>query len=1134
MKSTFFNKFYFILIANCLISNALWAQFAQNSVLREGAWYKIGIVNAGVYRLDANFLRQAGLNLATINPQNLRLYGNGGGMLPQANQALRIDDLQENAIFIQGEADGQFNESDFVLFYAEGADKWSFNAGNQLFEHQKNLYADTTYYYLTISNSAGLRVQNQASVAGASLTIDTFEAFEFYEKESNNILRSGREWYGEQFGFQNEQSFNLNVNGIVPNSTVKLTTALMAKDFNGSNYQISINSTKVGEVSIDAVGSGTYDLKGENALNTVSFNSTTFANAETLPLTLKFNSTSGTGIGYLNFLRVNYQKQLKLFNTPTTFRALASVGKGVVNYRIKEANSNLLIWNITQGQTITNQLYQLSANEAVFGANSTTLQEFVAFQANQAQTPPFITNIPNQNLHALPTPDLLIITAPIFRSEAQRLANFRQSHDGLQTAVVTTEQIYNEFASGKADLTAIRDFVRMLYIRNPLKIKYLLLFGGASFDYKNRVPNNTNFVPIYEARQSLHPIFSYSSDDYFGLLENDEGEWLETGGDDSDLDIGIGRLMVRNPIEAKQVVDKLIYYSTNPQTLGTWRNRVSFVADDGDGNTHQAHADELAELVEKNYPNFAPEKFFMDAFAQVSTPNGELCLDLKNKITEEVEKGTLILNYTGHGGEVGWSEEKILDIAQIRAWRNLNNMPLFVTATCEFGRYDDPYQTSGAEEALLNARGGAIGLITTTRPVFASTNLVLNRAFYQSIFKPLNGEMPRVGDAVRATKNQSKTGVVNRNFALLGDPSLRLAYPAQNVQITKINDRPFQNDTLRALQKIKLTGEIQNSQGIVNQDFNGIIEMELFDKRQTLQTKGTSSSVMNYQARSILLFKGKAEVKNGQFEFNFIVPKDINYNFGKGKISFYAQNQAKTLDASGANNALTIGGSQRNPPADNTAPQLQVYLNNESFVSGNQVEREAVLLAKLNDFSGINISQAGLGHQIIAYLDNKTDSVFVLNDYYTADLNTFQSGTIRYPMQNLPLGKHRLTLQVWDVYNNANSQSIDFEVVNNPIIQLTEVKNYPNPVTNQTTFSFKHNREAKDLEIIIDIYNTNGKLIRTLQASQTESEALIQLAWQDLDKAGNQISPGIYFYKIMVYSPTDGARGQVSKKMIKL
>ncbi|MCU0446659.1 MAG: type IX secretion system sortase PorU [Microscillaceae bacterium] len=1133
MKSTFENKFYVLLIGICLISSNLRAQFAQNSVLREGVWYKIGIVNSGIYRLDAGFLRQAGVNVGTINPQNIRLYGNGGGMLPQANQTPRIDDLQENAIWVQGEADGQFNEQDFVLFYAESADKWTLNPNTQLFEHQKNLYADTTYYYLTVGNSAGLRVQNEASAAGASLTLETFDAYTFYEREINNILRSGREWYGEQFGFQNEQRFNLNVQGIVANSTLKLSTALMSKDFNGSNYQVAINSTTLGNVNIEAVGSGTYDLKGENGFETFAFNATTFANAETLPITLRYNSLSGTGIGYLNFLRVNFQKSLKLYNTPTTFRALASVGKGVVNYRIGEANSNVLIWNITQINQIKNQIYQLNGNQAVFGANAFNLQEFIVFQPNQAQTPPTIRGISNQNLHALATPDLLIVTAPIFRVQAQRLADFRQTHDGLSVAVVTTEQIYNEFSSGKADITAIRDFARMLYIRNPLKIKYLLLFGGASFDYKNRVPNNTNFVPIYESRQSLHPIFSYSSDDYFGLLENDEGDWAETGGDNSDLDIGIGRLMVRNLQEAQQVVDKLMYYSTNPQTLGEWRNRVSFVADDGDGNTHQVHADELAELIEKDYPNFTAQKHFMDAFTQISTPNGELCLELKNEIDDEVKRGVLILNYTGHGGEVGWSEEKILDIAQIRAWRNLNNMPLFVTATCEFGRYDDPFQTSGAEEALLNARGGAIGLITTTRPVFASTNLVLNRAFYQSIFKPIGNEMPRLGDAVKATKNLSKTGVVNRNFALLGDPSLRLAYPAQTAQITKINGLPLADDTLRALQNTRIEGEIKNAQGVVNQDFNGVIEMELFDKRQTLQTKGTSASPMSYQDRTILLFKGTAEVKNGKFIFNLIIPKDINYNLGKGRIDFYARNNDNTLDASGANNSILIGGSERNVPVDNTPPQLNVYLNNESFVSGNVIERDAVLWAKLNDASGINISQAGLGHEIIAFLDNKKDSVWVLNDYYTADLNTFQRGTVRYPMQNLPLGKHRLTMQVWDTYNNVNSQSIDFEVVNNPIIQLIEVKNYPNPFSTQTTFSFKHNRVGRDLQIIAEIYNTNGKLIRTLHATQNESPETIKLEWQDLHNSGNQINAGIYFYKITVYSPADGARGQVSKKMIK-
>jgi hypothetical protein len=1110
---------------------------AQNSVLNQGTWYKIGLTQTGMYKIDAAYLRNAGINLANLNPQHIRVYGNSPGMLPQANNAARPIDLIENAVFVQGENDGKFDNNDYILFFAQSTNLWTFNPFNQSFEHQKNLYADTTFYFLSISESVGKRIQTQENIPDIEPTIDSFDEYIFWEEDNNNILRSGREWYGEQFfgGFEKTISFNLK--GLLPNSIIKISSGVMAKDFSPSTFTLSVGASELGQQNIPLVGSGTYDFKGIDVVDHYTLNASSVGNPENFSLKYRYNSTTGNGVGFMNFTRLNFQRRLQLFDNQTVFRSIASAKNTFSNFKIGQVSNGIQIWDVSNPQNALQQAFNLNNSEASFGAiTQNQIKEFVVFKPENLPNPLTIKAIANQNLRGQLPPDLLIISAPQLNSQAQRLADFRQAEDGLAVLLVSPEQIYNEFSSGRPDVSAIRDFVRHLYLKDESKLKYLLLFGDASFDYKNRVNENTNLIPIYESRQSLHPIFSYSSDDYFALLGANEGYWSEDDSDEPDLEIGIGRLPVKNLQEAKSVVDKLIYYQKNPATLGDWRRRLAFVADDGDGNTHQFHADELAEAIEEDYPSFSPKKMFMDSYTQESTPSGELCTDLKNDITETLNEGTLLLNFTGHGGEIGWTEERILDIPQIRAWRNLDHLPLFITATCEFGRYDNPLEVSGAEETLLNARGGGIGLITTTRPVFSSTNLVLNRAFYQNVFNPLpSGEMPRLGDIVKNTKNASQSGVVNRNFALLGDPSMRLAYPKHRVKILKINEQNIDNqaDTLKALQQIKMEGEIQNAlNGNLVNNFTGLLSVQVFDKRVNLKTKGTSAAVMNYQDRTIQLFEGKVDVKAGKFTLHFIVPKDINYKVGKGRINFYAYDVDNQQDALGALDDILVGGSAKNPNNDTQAPQINLFLDNESFVSGNEVGSSTVLLAKLKDESGINISRAGLGHEIIAYLDNKTEEGIILNDYFQNLLNSFQEGVIQYPLKDLKAGKHKLTLIAWDNFNNAKEVSIEFVVKPENNIQLTEVKNYPNPVFNQTTFSFVPSLQNEELVIEIEIFNNQGQLKRLLQTTFQPEETKVELTWNGLDSAGKRLGNGIFIYRINVFSPNRQLKGSVSRKML--
>ncbi|MDX2302555.1 MAG: type IX secretion system sortase PorU [Microscillaceae bacterium] len=1109
------------------------AQVNYFSVLSQGQWFKLGVTQTGIYKINADFLNKAGFATNQLNPKNIRIYGNGGGMLPQLLGTHNSFELLQNQIFVAGQEDGKFDNQDFILFYAEGPDSWKLNPENKLFEHQKNIYADTNYYFLTVTEEGGLRTSNQEIISETGTPLNTFLDYHFHELDETNIISSGREWYGEVFNFLNERSFTFPITGIVPNSDIFLNSSVMARDTRQTSFEIRTAGTLIGEQEISAVTDGTYDFKGRNRQDLFKFNASALSDANNLVISLKYDQNGGNGTGYLNYLRLNFWRQLRLYDHQTRFRNPESLNHDLVTYQISQATADMIIWDITNPLYPAIQPFTWANGVASFSSEpSSMVREFIAFRTDDLDAPIPAGKIDNQGLRTMEVPNLVIVTPKLLLSEAQRLAEFRQNHDGLKVAVVTTQQIYNEFSSGKQDVTAIRDFMKLLYDKNKEPLKYLLLFGDASYDYKDRINANTNLVSIYESRESLHPIFSYSSDDYYGFLENGEGTWEENSSGDHDLEIGIGRIPVKNLQEARAVVDKLIAYDADAASYGSWRNSVCFVADDGDGNLHQRDADQLAEQIEDKNIDFNSQKVFLDAFEQIPTANGELSPDVEAQLNQAVERGVLIVNFTGHGGEIGWTDERILDIPQIKNWQNPRNLPLFVTATCEFGRFEDPRQVSGAEEVILNPRGGGIGLITTTRPVFSSSNFALNTAFYEVVFKPINGEMPRLGDIMVLTKNKSLSGSVNRNFSLLGDPSMRLAYPQEEVVITQINGHSPQDDTLQALERVFLEGEIQNAEGLLQNDFQGTLEISVFDKRKTVKTRGSDASPLSFQNREIILFKGQASIQDGKFSLEFTVPKDIDYTIGSGKISLYAWNQAGNKDANGALIQIKIGGTYEDAPQDNTPPQISLFLEDDSFQPSDEINPEALLIAKLSDESGINISQAGIGHEITAYLDDDYENVFILNDYYLANKDTYTSGTVLFPLKNLSPGNHRLTLKAWDIYNNSTTQSIDFVVAEDAFLIIENVSVYPNPVRDQSKFIFSHNKTGKALQIQVDIINSQGKIVRSLLANSTFSEPNITIEWNATDQKGQRLQNGLYVYRLSVISPEDKAQQQIIRKLI--
>lgn len=1106
----------------------------QNSVLLSDDWFKIAVTKPGIYRIDSDFLSNLDVNVSSLDPREIGIYGYGGGMLPQENDAPRPEDLPENAIFISGEEDGQFDDGDYILFYAQTPDLAGYDPEGVL-RYAKNLYSDTTFYFIRIGNNPGKRLTAISNEGLDHPKITSFEDFMYHEEDRINLLSAGREWYGKAFtGISSSLEVEFKAEGIVPLSNIRLKSAVMAQSFGQASFNISINGAQIGNQVVTPIPEGTYDIKGSDQVNqfTIPASDISFPKSG-LTVGYEYNrAASGTSVGYLNYILIEIQRELNLYNNQTRFRSVQSLMNEFTTYEIDATGDDIQVWDITDPQNVLNQEFDKNeSGKVLFGASSRSLREFVILKGNNFPRPISIGKVNQQNLHGLRAPDGLIITHPRFLSEAQRLADFRSSNDNLTVEVVTVNEIYNEFSSGRQDISAIRDFVKFLFEKGG-NLRYVLLFGDASFDYKKRTITDHNFVPIYEARNSLHPIYSYSSDDYFAILGDDEGFWEESEAGDHLLDLGVGRLPVKTLEEARVSVDKLIEYATNESSYGSWRNELVFVADDGDFNIHQRDADELASFVDQQFPAYNPNKIYLDAFNQISTPNGrQTAVAATEALNNAVIQGSLMINFTGHGNENLWCEEEILNHSTITGWTNRNRMPLFITATCEFGRYDNPNVLSGGELLVLSEGGGAIALLTTSRPVFSNTNFLLNEAFYDNVFKKIDQEFPRLGDIIKGTKNESLRGPVNRGFALLGDPMMKLAYPTYDISITELNGQPLNNqgDTIKAQMLTKFEGEIVDGSGILQPSFNGILSATVFDKPTEKITLGDESSPTIFEERNSVIFRGDVSITDGKFELDFVVPKNISYIIKEGKISLYAKSDG-LIDANGANIEINIGGSSDDIIADDTPPDIEIYLNNDSFVSGDEIGPDPLLIANFFDNNGINISEAGIGQNISAILDD--GDPINLNAFYRAELDNYQRGTVRYPLSELEEGLHTLSIKAFDTHNNLTERAIEFFVSYRAKNKISNLMNYPNPVSDRTTLSFTHQLIGENLKVVAQIFNLNGDLVRTIGADVFDSSGTVDIInWDRTNENGTRVNSGIYIYQIVVES-IDGNKGMAYEKMI--
>ncbi len=1110
------------------IASANLHSYSASSALAQGKFVKIHITNSGVYKLTYEDLVSMG-----VDPANVRIFGYGGALLDQNFMNPKIDDLPENSIWMEKGSDGVFNAGDYILFYAKGVNDWIYDKSRSIFTHTVNYYSKYGYYFVSSDAGSGKKIIDKTTEVPSGATINPVEEFadyQLHEKDLINLCNSGKEFYGEPFSDIVSYNFPFTFPNPVLSSLTTVKMDVAAASTVSSNFSLSLNGTQTKTLTVpqktddnytQAVGtSGTYTFNAQNE----SFN-----------FNVSYSKSNSTAVGYLNYLEINTRRQLKMSGSTMQFQNVDFLGQNTYNqYLLNSAGPNVKIWDITDPQNIGNMPTTNIGGKLSFTASGNTFSSYIAIDPTAASSfaKPVIDDVvPNQNLHALAPVDMVIITNPQFLSQAQTLAQAHRDKDNLTVEVVTTDQVYNEFSSGTPDATAYRWMIKLLYDRalstnNIADIpKYLLLFGRGSYDNRKLLSNSgDNLILTYQAENSLVITLSYVTDDYFGLLDDNEGTQVPS----NLVDIGIGRFPVTTVQQATDVVNKTIGYMNN-QNKGSWKNQLCFLADDGDASLHAKQADSVAVSVTRKFPSYQVNKIYLDAYSQEVSASGQTYPLAKTRFMNLLRSGLFVFDYTGHAGPVGLANENILTVADVKALSN-QHLPIFIGATCDFLQYDEQ-QVSGGEQVVLNPIGGGIGILSSARPVYASQNFTLNKFFCDNLFKKnQNGENLRVGDVLAIAKNSIGSEINKLSYVYMGDPAVKLNYPSKyNILTSQVNQSTaFGNDTLRAMSVATVKGYIADNAGVKVTGFNGTLRATVFDKLQRITTlNNEGDGAMTYSDRPNTLFSGDAVVTDGSFTFSFMLPKDIKYNYGTGRINYYAQEKTDGSEAQGYFENFFVGGTVNDNVVDTIGPEVQLYLNSNNFVSGDKVNETPLVIANMNDIHGINTVGSGIGHDIMITVDEDPSQSYILNDYFQASANSYTEGSLNYKLPEMNSGKHTLTFRVWDLLNNSTTKKIDFEVVKGLTPQIFSVYNYPNPAKIGTEIKVVHDRPETILNTTVEIFDLAGRKIWSFSQSSANN-----ISWNLTGSDGNRVKPGIYLYRVNIKTTNSDVTSKTNKILI--
>ena len=1097
------------------------------SVLKDHTWYKIGVVRDGIYGLDKTALLSYGVNVEGIDPARIRLFGNVPDVLPESNSEQRFDDLTEIAIQVTGADDGSFDSDDRILFYGQGPVNLRWNSQGY-YDYERNCYSDTVYYFLcTDSDQSGLRMTEHPWVAPmeGSAVISSFPYCFYHESEEMSPYASGRTWYGDMFTSQEGQkSFVFEVPDLVSTEVLHVFSRVLGRCASRFSYSLKVNDNILADhVNLEAIANLKYGTEHEvlNKMCTV--------NSDQVTVRYSINVSQDNPMLYVDRFYVTCWRALRFHGGELPFRLVPSqMATSIVKVQVQGTGPTTICWDVTDPLTPTIQpMTQQVGGISSFGVEGNAERRYHLFEASAIQSVASCYPIPNQNLHEMTSAEMLIITPRLFWEPSSALAEFHQEMDGIQCVLADVGEIYNEFGTGMTDPTAVRDFIRMIYLRSEGKLRYVLLMGKGTHDYRDIKGFGNNYVPTYEiADKPWHEPTSLCSDDYFALMDSTEGEHCS-----GLVDLGVGRFPITTPEQGNALVLKIKHYADISASHGPWKNRHLFMADN-DNRTYMEYPEYLEMMLDTAWHYITTKKLYTDSYPVVSTPQGNRVPEANQALMHTLDDGVLVMSYTGHGGVKGLMAELVLTNSDIQSMTNFDRLPFVHTATCEFSKFDNPSLVSAGEQLFLNPRGGAIGMLTTVRPTYAPTNQKMSKSFHEHVYDRENGMPLRMGDIIRCSKaDVDYFADGNIGYVLFGDPALRLSVPIQTVGTSKINDQLSQSAcTITAASKIQVDGMILPLGGRIDTLFNGVVDVRLYDKRSSFTTLGAMISPMTYGYYHDVLFEGKATVEHGRFSIELPVPIDVNYFHGKALLSYYAYDSIRGIDAAGVFDNLILTEADPATVQDHQGPDIHLYWNTPDYENGDHVSRNGILYADLFDEQGIYHYNVSIGRDIV--LNSSLDDYdnVILNECYEPVVDDYRKGRIALPIRELDDGTYSFRIKVWDTQNNSSEAEIAIVVQEG--IMLAEVHNYPNPFRDETRFSFVHGDKSEQLSVRIEVFDMLGRCVKEIQQRTAATAGVVPpILWDGRGSDGRPLRTGVYIYRLTV-TDSEGKARSVSKRLV--
>lgn len=1089
---------------------ALRRTAASSSVRSSGTWFRFEVSEEGMYRIDASYLSALGIAAASLSSiTDVKVFGSDGRPLAENVWSPRAADLTQLAVrYVDHDGDGKFDADDHILFYAQNASGWNYDPVQKEFQHYINPYSTRNVYFIAVGANAPAAVMAEASYPLPSAPGVTAALGKAYFKEEKvNFNYSGLNWVSAPFSDNDSRVIGTRLSGQIPGTSVRYHYHLYARSLVSSTFRLDESGVQIGNAVVPRLEDWEYNSASGNYAANLQQSVTAVPSLTDERSMLKFTYTSGSpvSVGYIDWVRYFYRQRLAAVNGQLSFTG-PDTG-GVVRYDLSGFPSNdITVYDVTdhrRQRRLAASLGQVMgtvsfADSAAAGA----VRRYWAGTPAAYRTPGTAVKIGTSDLHGAAGADFVIVTHAEFLSEAQRLRVHKESlPKPLRTMVVSVDSIFNEFGAGHPDPASIRDFLRHAYDQWSVRPKYVLFFGDATFDHKNILGDDPWWVPTKQTTESNSKISTFNFEDYFAYLDPNAPYTVS---------LAHGRLCPRSAAEAKVLVDRIIAYETTPDR-GDWKNLITVVADDLWSTDSQNEvfntndSETLTSLIPRSYE---VRRLYTEDYPLTFASSGRRRPEARADLLSQVNRGTLILNYAGHGNPKVWAHEAILTLEDVKTqFTNADRLTFIVAATCDWGRFDEGTAQSSAEEVMVNRNGGAIGVLSATRAVYAHENAALNQSFYTHLFG--GTPMMTLGDALMLTKNQVSSGLENKQkYFLLGDPTLTLAAPSGRLTVDSINHRSAAlQDTLSALEKVVVSASVRDTAGAVVTAFQGTALVTVFDSERN-RTITTIPSVPFVQQGAVI-YKGEASIVDGRMSASFIVPKDISYENKKGRLSVYFSNAA--ADGTGYSTNFIVGGTNDDAPADSLGPVIRIYLDSPSFRSGDLVGDSPVLIADLTDSSGINSSGSAIGHRIEAWIDGAPKSVD-LTPYYKGKTDSYQSGAAEYPLSGLSPGSHTVKVRAWDAYNNSNTAEAVFTVASSDGLAIHNVYNFPNPVRTSTVFTFQHNQLAP-VDITIALYTVAGRLVHRIERFAV-TDRFVRIPWDRRDSDGDEVGNGIYLYKV--------------------